>query len=175
MLDTARPGMPVVDVVRGGGWPGHARGVERHGAALSRSHGSHLRSTCHRGRPAGMASPDRPCICGWANTSKEGLAGLADHSHRPRFQPRQLARRRRGDDLPAAGCAPAVGTAKAGVRARQRPAWHRCRPGPRSTGCWSAAAWSRPVSASAAARTTSAGSARRRCSCGSWTSPGRCS
>ena len=41
MLDTARPGMPRRDVVRGGRWPGRARGVERRGAALSRSHGSH--------------------------------------------------------------------------------------------------------------------------------------
>ena len=47
MLDTARSGMPRRDLVRGGGWPGRARGVERHGSALSRSHGSHLRVAGH--------------------------------------------------------------------------------------------------------------------------------
>ena len=39
---------------------------------------------------------------------KEGLAGLADHSHRPHFQPRQLERDR-GDDLPAARAHPRWG------------------------------------------------------------------
>src|SRR5271166_5310211 len=42
MLDTVRPGMPVVMFVRGGGWPGHARGVERHGASLAAQHVPHL-------------------------------------------------------------------------------------------------------------------------------------
>ena len=44
---------------------------------------------------------------------QEGLAGLADHSHRPRFQPRQLDAGHRGDDLPAPRCASAVGAATA--------------------------------------------------------------
>src|SRR5450759_2620684 len=47
MLDAARPGMPVVMLFAAGGWPGHARGVERHGAALSRG---------LRRQPAGLTS-----------------------------------------------------------------------------------------------------------------------
>ena len=35
ILDTARPGLPSGrDVVRGGRWPGYARGVERRGAEM---------------------------------------------------------------------------------------------------------------------------------------------
>ena len=40
--------------------------------------------------PAGMGCPARRCMAGWAGTQGEGLAGLADHSHRPLHQPRQL-------------------------------------------------------------------------------------
>jgi transposase-like protein len=51
---------------------------------------------------------------------REGLTGLADHSHRPRFQPRQLRA-----DIEAMACqlrgAPALGATTAAVRARQGP------------------------------------------------------
>jgi transposase len=106
--------------------------------------------------------------------SKEALAGLADHSHRPHFQPRQLD-----------GGVEAWICQLRGAHAR----W-----GPRSLAYELAKAGVTPVpslstiyrvlvrhglvpgtSASAAVRTTSAGSARNRCNCGSWTSPPRCS
>ena len=44
MLDTVRLGMPRREVDRGRGWPGHARGVERHGAALLRRDGGRSRA-----------------------------------------------------------------------------------------------------------------------------------
>src|SRR5262249_62141430 len=51
VLTPAPPGIPRREVDRGRSWPGHARGVERHGAALSRRHGGRLRGTGDRGSP----------------------------------------------------------------------------------------------------------------------------
>ena len=114
----------------------------------------------------------RQAVHGWLGRyEREGLAGLADHSHRPCSSAPPAGCGDRGADLPDARVASAVGAAAAAVRAGQGEGERRCRPGRPSTGCWSAMAWSRPGSGSAAARTTSAGSGRSRCSCGSWMSP----
>lgn len=37
-----------------------------------------------------MACPGRRCMAGWASMNATGWPGLADHSHRPSRQPRQL-------------------------------------------------------------------------------------
>ena len=116
----------------------------------------------------------RQAVHGWLGRyEREGLAGLADHSHRPAHQPRQL---------------------DAGVEAlicRMRgshPRWGPRRLVRAGQGQGDAAAvpatiyrvlvrmaWCPPAGASAAARTISAGSGRSRCSCGSSMSPHRCS
>ena len=89
MLDTARPGVACREVVRGRGWPGRARGVERYGAALSRGDGGRVRCVGHGGGLPVRVSCQ--AVHGWLGRYEpEGSAGPADHSHRPRHQPRQL-------------------------------------------------------------------------------------
>src|SRR5690349_82975 len=114
MLDTARLGMPRGDVDRGRGWPGHARGVERHGAALSRRHGGRLRGAGDRGGP-----PLWGISPGGARLAGPVWARGGNGSGRP-FSPASLSappagRRDRGLDLPMAWGAPAVGPAPAAV------------------------------------------------------------
>src|SRR5262245_20025237 len=115
----------------------------------------------------------RQAVYGWLGRyGSEGLAGLADHSHRPAFQPRQL-----DEQIEALIC----------QLRRAHPRWGSRRllfelgkagvsPVPSRSTIYRVLvrhAWCLRGSASAAARITSAGSGRSRCSCGSWMSPGR--
>jgi hypothetical protein len=77
---------------------------------------------------AGLRSypPGRARMAG--QYQEEGLAGLADHSHRPHFQPRQLAA-----DVEAMICQ-LRGAHPRWVRddcsmSSAKARWHRCRPG----------------------------------------------
>src|SRR5215472_417070 len=90
MLDTARPGMPRRDVVRGGGWPAMLVELsvmeQRYHAVMEVISGAPVTEV------AGRYGVTRQAVHNWlAKYRAEGLAGLDDHSHRPYSQPRQLA------------------------------------------------------------------------------------
>ena len=73
----------------------------------------------------------------------DGLAGLADRSHRPHAASGADAGGGGGGDLRAAAGASAVGSAPAAATSSAATGVRgRCRRGRRSTGCWSATAWS---------------------------------
>src|SRR5215472_14484235 len=89
MLDTARPGMPVVMLFAAEG--GRAMLVElsvmeqRYHAVMEVLSGAPVTEV------AGRYGVSRQAVHTWIGKyRKEGLAGLADHSHRPHFQPRQI-------------------------------------------------------------------------------------
>ena len=112
----------------------------------------------------------RQAVHGWLGRyEREGLAGLADRSHRPGRQPRQMDARGRGGDLRAARVASAVGSARLVFELGGAVS-----PVPSRSTVYRVLVRNglvEPERGGAAARTTSAGSARSRCSCGSWTSP----
>jgi transposase-like protein len=65
---------------------------------------------------AGRYDVSRQAVHLWIGKyQKQGLAGLADHSHRPHFQPHQIPADVEALISPAPQRAPALGTAAAGV------------------------------------------------------------
>ena len=117
----------------------------------------------------------RRAVHGWLGRyEREGLAGLADHSHRPAHQPRQLDAGIEALICQLRGSHPRWGPRRLLFELGKA----KVSPLPSRSTIYRVLvrhAWSRRGNASATVRTTSAGSARRRCSSGRWMSPGRCS
>ena len=117
----------------------------------------------------------RQAVYGWLGRYEcDGLTGLADHSHRPRYQPRQLDAAVEALICQWRGAHPRWGPRRLLFELGKA----KVSPLPSRSTIYRVLvrhAWSRRGNASATVRTTSAGSARRRCSSGRWMSPGRCS
>jgi transposase len=117
----------------------------------------------------------RQTVHGWLGRYEhDGLAGLADRSHRPRYQPRQLDAEVEALICQLRGAHPRWGPRRLLYELGKA----RVSPLPSRSTIYRVLVRHGLVpdaSASAAARTTSAGSVRSPCSCGSWMSPGRCS
>ena len=80
----------------------------------------------------------RQAVHGWLGRyEREGLAGLADHSHRPAHQPRQLDAEVEALICRMRGSHPRWGPRRLLFELGKAKVT-RCRPGRPSTGCWSA-------------------------------------